>query len=235
MRVEKIFAGLCLLLIGSVAHAQELWSGLTLRAKLSKHWTGEVEQQIRFREVISGYNGTFTEIGLRYRLTNHLGVKGSYRYTNRTGSKRADSNDQQRWSGDVFGNIGSSRTRFVFSLRARYQTSQARNSEEPSKDYFRQRISLDYNLTKKVQPYADYEVFYRFNNKNEIQLLRFTLGLKSTISQRLGLDTFYRVENEKNVKRPEKAYVIGAMLTYKFDLRRKNEPSTDAVMPTEGQ
>lgn len=221
-----------LLLLGHAnpCRAQEFWTGFTLRGKLNKTFSAQVEQQVRFNETISDYKSTFTEATLRIRPLEHLGGALSYRYTDRPGSDRADDNDRQRWSGDLFYTIGSSKTQWLFAHRVRYQQSTEFNEDAgEAKSYLRNRLLLAYNLTKRVQPYVSGESFYRFNGRNENQLNRLTLGLETRIGKRFTLDAFYRVEKETNVKYPRTVYVIGVNGTYRLSLKKKDESEEDII------
>jgi hypothetical protein len=221
-----------LMLQGNVplCRAQEFWTGVALRGKINKTLSVQAEQQVRFNETIGDYKSTFTEATLRIRPWEHLGAALSYRYTDRPGSERADDNDRQRWSGDVFYTIGSSKTQWLFAHRVRYQQSAEFNENEgEDKRYIRNRLQLGYNLTKRVQPYASGETFYRLDGRNETQLNRLTLGLETRIGKNFTLDAFYRVEKERNVKYPQTAYVVGVTGTYRLSFRKKDDPEEDIV------
>ncbi len=221
--------------VGSSApcRAQEFWTGLTVRAKVTKLISAQVEQQVRFAETIGAYKSTVTEVSLRLRPWEHLGGALSYRFTDRAGSERADDNDRQRWSADGFYTLGSGDTQWLFAHRIRYQ--QARTSGEAdgeAKTYVRNRLQLAYNLTKRVQPYVSGEFFYRLNGRNENQLNRFTLGLETRIGKKFTLDTFFRVEKERNVKYPETAYVVGVTGLYRLSFRRKDASGPEDSTPS---
>jgi hypothetical protein len=219
----KLILSLLFVCLCSQVNAQELWTGLTLRVKPIKRLTTEIEQQFRFDNGITGLATTFTEFGVGYDITKRFGVKAAYRNTHKTGSERVD-NDKERFSIETFYDIGSDETRFVFSYRLRYQVArETANRENVDRDdYIRNRFSLDYNLTKKVQPYMATEIFYKLNQNNEIRAYWLTMGLKSRISKSIGLNTFYRVEMEQNIDYPKTNYIVGAMLTYRIKLQKKD-------------
>jgi len=223
-------AGLALLSGTLPCRAQEFWTGITVRGKINRTFSAQVEQQVRFNETIGNYKSTFTEATLRIRPWEHLGAALSYRYTDRAGSERADDNDRQRWSGDVFYTIGSDKTEWLFVHRVRYQQSAEFNENEgEDKRYIRNRLQVGYNLTKRVQPYASWELFYRMDGRNEFQLNRWSLGLETRIGKRVTLDVFYRVEKERNVRYPQTAYVVGLMGTYRLSFKKKVEPDEDIL------
>ncbi|HEX8529470.1 MAG TPA: DUF2490 domain-containing protein [Cytophagales bacterium] len=212
--------------------AQEFWTGLTLRARVTKLVSAQVEQQVRFAETIGAYKSTVTEASLRLRPWEHLGAALSYRFTDRSGSGRADDNDRQRWSADGFYTLGSGDTQWLFAHRVRYQQARtAGEADGEAKTYVRNRLQLAYNLTKRVQPYVSTEFFYRLDGRNENQLNRYTLGLETRIGKKFTLDTFFRVEKERNVKYPETAFVVGVTGLYRLSFRRKDSPETEDTAP----
>jgi hypothetical protein len=214
---------LLFLCLDSQAFAQELWTGVTLRVKPLKRLTTEIEHQLRFDNGIQALATRFTEFGVGYDITKRFGLKAAYRTTHKTGSERVD-NDKRRFSIETFYNFGSDETRFVFSYRLRYQVARETADREnvDRDDYIRNRFSLDYNLTKKVQPYTAAEIFYKLNQNKEIRAYWLTLGLKSRINKRIGLNTFYRIEMEQNVKYPKTNYIVGTMLVYRIKLQKKD-------------
>lgn len=228
---SKLLATLVLASLCSATYAQELWTGITLRVKPAKKLTAELEQQFRFNNGINALNTTFTEIGLGYDITKRLGVKAAYRNTYKTGELRVD-NDKQRLSAEITYDMGSDETQFILSYRFRYQVArETGNSENPDRDdYIRNRINLDYNLTKRVQPYVATEIFYKLNQNNEFRGVWLTMGLKSMISKSLGLNTFYRIEKEMNVKWPQTTRIIGVMLSYRIKLYDKKDEPDDSSM-----
>ena len=212
--------------------AQEFWTGLTLRARVTKLVSAQVEQQVRFAETIGAYKSTVTEASLRLRPWEHLGAALSYRFTDRSGSGRADDNDRQRWSADGFYTLGSGDTQWLFAHRVRYQQARtAGEADGETKTYVRNRLQLAYNLTKRVQPYVSTEFFYRLDGRNENQLNRYTLGLETRIGKNFTLDPFFRVEKERNVKYPETAFVVGITGLYRLSFRRKDAPEAEDIVP----
>ncbi len=218
---------------GQRTKAQAIWTSIGIRAKVHKMLSAEIEQQLRSTDEFSELGSANTEAGLRFRPWKHFGISGAYRYSNRPGSRRADDNDRQRWTGEAFYSIGSGDTKWIFSQRLRYQTAKEISEEDPDrKNYLRNRLSLSYNLTKRVQPYLSCEWFYRLNGKNENQLTRFTMGLSSDISKSFDIDTFFRVETEKNVKYPTKFFIIGLTGTYRINLTDRKK-SVDSATKSE--
>ncbi|MDO1444739.1 DUF2490 domain-containing protein [Rhodocytophaga aerolata] len=211
--------------------AQEVWTGVTLRVKPIKRVNVEAEQQFRFQNNFSTLYSRFVELGVGYDITSRLNVHAAYRHTNRTTVERVD-DDRRRISAEASYTIGSDNTAFALAYRIRYQAAQETSGEENRDKYIRNRLALNYNLTKRVTPYASTELFYKLAPANEIRGFWFTMGLKSKIGKAIGLNTFYRIEKELNVKRPQTNLIVGVMLAYRLKLYKK--ASSDDDMPIGG-
>ncbi len=219
----QIFIG-CLLLSGipTLSYAQEVWTGVTLRVKPLKRVNVDLEQQFRFEDGFSSLYSRFTELGIGYDLTKRLEIGAAYRHTDRSTGERVD-DDRRRISAEASYTFGSDETAFTLAYRLRYQSAQTRSEEGERDDYIRNRLALDYNLTKRVQPYVTTELFYKLNQVNMTRAFWFTMGLKSSIGKSFGINTFYRVEKELNKKRPQNNHIIGLMLTYRLKLYNKKD------------
>jgi predicted porin len=209
------------------SYAQEVWTGLTVRVKPLKRLTTEVEQQFRFQNNFANLFSRFTEIGIGYDITSRLNVHAAYRHTDRTTTERVD-DDRQRISAEASYTIGSDNTDFALSYRLRYQSAQEISGEGNRDNLIRNRLALDYNLTKRAQPYLSTEVFYKLAPANETRAFWLTMGLKSKIGKSFGLNTFYRIEKELNTKRPQTNLIVGVMLTYRLKLYKKSSGDEDS-------
>lgn len=199
------------------AHAQEIWTGGTIRFKNADRINTEFTQQLRLADETFKYHSTLSEIGARFKVNPNFGVKGNYRYVLRPNENR------QRWNGDVFLNLGADEKTFSSSVRVRYQETYKLKSEEAKEAYIRGLFLLNYNLTKTSLPYASTELFYRADDKNELRLVRLTFGLITKLTKKLSFNTFYRIENELNVKFPERYHIVGLLVTYTPKLKNAGD------------
>ena len=101
-----------------------------------------------------------------------------------------------------------------FGYRLRFQSLLGNN-----KTYVRNKLKFEYNLSKLVDPFMAYELFFRLNGKNEFRVSRITLGLDWRITKPLHLTTFYRLQDDIFIKNPERRHIIGVTLDYKLDLK----------------
>lgn len=218
----KKMALLAILLCSLVAKAQEedrgpltneLWTGVTAKMKIKKDWRLDLEQQFRFRDTLSTQKSNFTELSLNYRFNKRFKLKANYRHT-----RRIDQRNRNRVALSLYYNWKPKKTDLSVQYRFSFQNDYEVWTEQQI-TLARNRILLDYNLSKLVDPFFGYESFYRFNYRYEFRTNRFTFGLDWRLNKDMDLKTFYRIEQEINVKVPERQNVFGLMLIYSFKLK----------------
>ncbi len=195
----------------------EVWLGATLKMKITKKFRLDVEQQLRLEDGEDRFEQTFTELGLRYKITDNFDIKGQYRY-----SITDEEHNEGRWSIDLNYEYDIKNFPLDIGYRCRFQDEKVDWTGE-KKTYIRQRLTLDYNLSKLVDPAFEYEWFYKFNDDHEFRRSRFTLSLQWKLNKHSELVTFARLEDEYNVKKPERIYIMGLAFSYDLDLREKKK------------
>ena len=209
------FLGVVLFLTSAISIAQttdtEFWPSAELRYNASKKFRFSVEQQLRLNQGASQFKTTFTEAGLRYRLSRYFRVRANYRLIVRPNDTR------QRISGDLLIRYRKKKFPLRLNYRLRYQVlyrGQGRNAI----NYFRNKLAVSYNASKLVDPFVSGELYYRIWNKsNEFQKYRLDFGLDWRLGQKCDLSTFYRFQKEINVNNPALDHVIG--IGYSYTLR----------------
>lgn len=214
---RTFLVGCLLFLCPEVMYSQkptdtELWTGGALNLRLSKAFRMEVEEQLRFKDTVSSLKNALTEIGLRYKLNKYFAFKGNTRWISRPGKK-----NRYRLSLDAYFRWSKKKFPLSASYRLRFQNTHTFISRKNS-TYLRNKISLDYNLSRIVDPFCSYELYYRFNAKNEFRVKRFTFGMDWRLHKRMHLATFYRIQDKINIKVPERQNIFGFMLTYRIKL-----------------
>ncbi len=197
--------------------ATEVWLGATLKMKLNKKIRLDLEQQLRLEDHESGFDQTFTELGLRYKITDNFNIKGQYRY-----AFTDDEHNESRWSIDLGYTHDINNFPLDIGYRLRVQDEKVDWTGE-KKTYIRQRVTLDYNLSKLMDPAFEYEWFYKFNDDHEFRRNRFTLSLQWKLNKHSELVTFARMEDEYNVKNPDRTYIMGIGYSYDLDFRKKKK------------
>lgn len=97
-----------------------------------------------------------------------------------------------------------------------------------SQTYVRNKLALTYKMTKLVDPYIAYELFFRFNGKNEFRKTRLTMGLDWRLLKELHMNTYFWIQNDINIKNPEQQKIIGLTFTYKLQVKKKESTPREA-------
>ncbi|TNF48038.1 MAG: DUF2490 domain-containing protein [Bacteroidetes bacterium] len=193
----------------------ELWTSASLELKVSKRLKVQVMEQARFDNAISNYQKSFTEVAAKLKFNDYFSLGGNYRYIQVPAQV-----GQQRLAVD--GNLKFGKKDFPLSFNYRIRFQHVLND---NKTYIRNKVGLDYNMSKLVDPYVAYEIFFRLNGKNEFRVSRFTAGLEWRITKPLHLLTFYRLQDDIFIKKPERQHIIGISAMYELDIRKKKSAS----------
>lgn len=207
--------GVALSYNAQVATDTELWTGGGLNLKLNKKFKVYAEEQFRFNDTISSLKSSLTDVGIKYQINQHFSLSGDFRHTIREAK-----NNRNRYSLSATYKLGNKKNPLSLKYRLRFQDTKESVSEKKF-TYMRNKFTLDYNLSKLVDPFFSYETYFRFNQKNEFRSWKIVAGLDWRLAKSIDLTTFYRYQKEINVKRPEAEHIIGLMLTYK--IRAKKE------------
>lgn len=190
----------------------QLWTNISLEKKITKTFSLNYAEEVRFNENISEVGQFFSDLGCNYKISKSWRISVNYRYTNK--KKLDDSySKRNRYYIDLSYRkkfdkvICVFRTRFQSQYVDVYSSSIGRIPEY----YSRNKLTFKIDLDKKFAPYLSIEMFYQLHNPegNDIDNMRYTGGVEYQFNKKASLDIFYMIQQEYNVKRPERDYVIG--------------------------
>lgn len=205
------------------------WTSLTLKYKLDKKWTFNLEGQLRTKEDISEVDEYFSELGTSYTLFKGFKLGTGLRYIR----ENDNVGNIQGYENHLRFNIDASYKHKIndFSLkyRLRYQNKNELGISTSDGDYAKQNLrfktSLEYNINNwKLDPKFSAEIFNRFGKEeeNEFSKYRLTLGTEYKLKKTGTIGVFYRIQKELNEDFPEFTNIIGLNYTYTFK-NKKNE------------
>ena len=186
----------------------EAWVGFTLKKEVSDRVVLSFDQQTRTMDDLNGIRAHLLELGLKYKLSKHFSLKGQYRYTLRNNMKNTD-----RISLDLTTKWKYKPAKLTFKYRVRFQNTVVSYTDQ-NITYLRNRLSLQYKISKKWNIYTEYESFFKFNEKNEFRGNRYSFGAKYKVTKRIVLNAFYQLDQEINVKSPSRQNVYGLLLQW---------------------
>ena len=186
------------MLVAENLSAQEkdfgIWTELELKTKLNKRFSIELSLENRMKENAMERDKSFAEITVQYGKSWYS-FGASYRFANETHSKRVVD------YGNRFSLQFNAKTdikRFTLSMRNKFHSEyfniySSENGELP-KNYYRNRVKIDYNIKGvPLEPYCYYEFYYRLNSPSEnyIERSRFSIGLNYKINKKNKLGIGY--------------------------------------------
>ena len=215
MKTLKVITILTLLTTSHSLNAQttdyELWSGVTAQINTGKKNRFAVEQQFRFNDTLSSFKNTFTAISWKFKFSKRFAVKTKYRFT-----AVPNKNNHGRISADFIYAWNKKKFPMRIKNRLRYQRRSTFNSAKRA-SYIRNKLTFDYNASKLVDPIISGEIFYRLDGKYEFRAWRINTGLSWRINKKLGINTYYQLEQEFNMQTNDRFHVMGIDLVWKIN------------------
>lgn len=188
----------------------ELWTGAKLEYKLSKKVKLELEEQVRLNDNMSTTKVFFVEPGIRYKFNKFIDFKFKYRF-----SDFHQSRNENRMTMDIRFEYDIPKNPIDLKYRFRFQDSKVTYTEQKI-NYTRHEWTADINLTKWMDPYVSYEIFY-LQQKKEIRTHRYSLGLQWKLGKDLDFTTFYVMDYQVNVKKPDTQHIFGGTFSYSLN------------------
>ena len=196
-----------------------LWTSINIEKKIVNGFTAGLTEEFRFNENVSELGTFFTEIGIAHKLIKKMTAGVSYRFIQ---NRNLDDSYNVRHRLNL-----ELAYRFKFhkisaSIRERFQSQvkevQSSDAGFSPINYLRSKISIKYDLKKKITPWLSFESFYQLNNAagNEIDNLRYALGFDYKINKQHSISLFYLINKEMNVNHPTTSYNSGISYTYSF-------------------
>lgn len=189
-------------------HFTEVWTGFTVKKKISKKLTLQLEDQVRFSESYEGVRVNFLEFGASYHLVKGWNASAKYRY-----SFRNNARNTKRVSFDLSYKLKIKAVKGDIKYRARYQNTVVSYTGE-SLNLIRNKLTLTKRLTKKWSIYSSYELFLNMNDEYEHQANRYVFGAKIKCNKHFQLKTFVQYDQDTHGKYRPKRSVFGLVGTY---------------------
>ncbi len=215
----------CNLVLGQTNDA-ELWTGISIRKKITKKIAVNLEQQLRLSDNASSVKSIFTDLGLSFRLSKSLKISGNYRFINR-GRSTGNYWISHRFYGDIRYTYKAKPVIFVYRNRFYTEAGYEDNGKE-REHYERNKLELKFDLDKKFSPFLASELYY-FMEKAEFKKVRYTAGVDFDLKNRNELSLFYRIQREMNVINPDYSYIIGLGFSHNLQGRLIKNRAKDQV------
>jgi hypothetical protein len=197
------------------------WLSAGVSKDLSKRINLEAEEEIRIFKNFSEIDRFATSFGGVVTIVKGVKTGVGYTWIYDHDVKDTGWENRHRIFAYLQGKVDFGR--FTVTLREKFQTTYYDKNEEDfdysPQNYLRSRLQGAYDIKgSKIVPYLSAEMHYQLNNPdgNEIDNMRYTLGIGFPLSKKLDMDTFLRLTQELNVKHPVNLYLLG--INVNFDL-----------------
>lgn len=211
------------LLFAGWVHAQnndmQLWTNLSIEKKLTKTFSLNFSEEVRFYDNISEVGQFFSDVGGTYKISKSWRLSVNYRFTNK---RQLNDSYSKRHRYYIDLSCRKKMEKIVVLFRTRFQSQYTdvfcSLTGKIPEYYSRNKLTLKFDLDKKYTPYLSAELFYQLNNPegNDIDNMRYSVGLEYQFNKRTGLDFFYMIQQEYNVNNPKRDFVAGIGYQYSF-------------------
>ena len=205
----------------------EVWFGASYKLKFENKLEVQLEEQVRLDNDIDRVKKSFTEISLEYEVFKDFEVGAKYRFSIFPNSFAENAIEKSafnvsRISVDVSYEFDKKDFPLSLEVRTRFQDATEHYTEQKI-TFWRNKFSLEWEASKNITPFVEYESFYRLNKKNEFRQDRYTAGIEWRINKEMDISTFYRVDKEKNKKLNGRQNIVGIMFSYSMDYKKKEK------------
>ena len=223
--IKRIRHLLVLILVISGFHLRaqmndaQLWLSANVEKKVTSRFSALFTEELRLNENMTEAGTTYSDLGVSYRFVKQFKAAAFYRFTMK---RRVDDTYQRENSWYVEGSYREKFKPVGLSLRLRYQSKYAEagtaeKAEIPT-SHIRAKVTVKYDLKKKIEPYLYAEAFFRtgVETSKSFDQLRLCGGIEYTFNRMHMIDVHYLFSREYHVKHPETNYVIGLAYYFTF-------------------
>lgn len=197
----------------------QVWTSVSLEAKIVKKLTANVAQEVRFNENVTEVGTIYTDLGLDYKINKHFQVSLNYRFVEK---RRTDDYYSFRQRIYIDLKYDEKLKPFQIQFRSRIQDEYADIGRAADggipEFYLRNKLTVKLDKWKKLTPFVSVELFSPLENdyKGLFDNIRSSTGIDYDLSKHHKVELFYMIQQELNVSRPETDFVLG--LGYGFKL-----------------
>lgn len=186
----------------------ETWTGASFEKKLRKKIFFTASPEVKFNNNSAVLKSVFSDFNLYYRYKRYLRFAVCYRLTWNTTILVHRFYGQVYYKNEIIKNVG-----FTYRGRMERELSERKIPTHA----LRNKVVVDYNLSKKADPFIASEIIYKIHYKgNFFNTFRFDIGFVLDIGKRKELNLFYRYQKELNEKNPLQSNIIGINYAYSF-------------------
>lgn len=202
--------------VPAVAQYSDLhaWSNLYVEKRIVKGLNAHVEAQGRINQNVSNFYYSSLDLGFTFKPLNWLNLSAAYVLAGKEMREGGINYRNQYYVSALF------KLRALEWLRINNRVMvQSKNNDSFLADemvqyrdnYFRDKLSLKVDLTRRLTPYIAQEFYWQINDPagNDLHRSRSYIGLEVVVTRRSQFEIYHMIQKELNQKRPQTDYVIG--------------------------
>ena len=184
------------------------WTSVGFEKKLPYSFKLQFEQELRLDNQLSTFKQTFSEFSLSYSVFKGFKIELPFRYMTYK--------DKTKQRVSFSGSYKYSFKPVSLKHRTKYQRTYEKG--EIPEELIRNKLSINYRLNKKIEPYVSGEFIQLLDATNyPLDETRFSFGLTYKLPKKKSIKIFYTLKNEDKTKKyPDEIGVFG--LSYNFSL-----------------
>lgn len=217
MKVVKDFPITLLMIVFAITlngqtNDAQLWADVKLEYKPNKKSSFYFQPGVRFSENISEIGMAFLEVGSGYKLNKSFELEASYRLYSK---RKVEDIYSTRHKLNIDLSYKKNWYRFNFQVRTRvemeYKDMLSSNDGLVPDFVWRNKFQAKYSLTKKMKPFAFYEVYNPLSNTYyfEVTKHKLVLGAEYKINKRNSIELYYLYEAQIHKNNPNRFFVTG--------------------------
>ena len=186
----------------------ESWTSIGFEKKLPYKLELEFEQELRLNNQLSTFKQTFSEVSISYKVFDGLKIQIPYRYA------IFEKKIKQRLSFN-----GSYKYSFKpISLKYRTKFQRTYEKEELPDDLIGNKFTIEFKLSKKIEPYVSGELFHLYNtDHNQLDEYRVSFGVAVDLPRKKSIKIFYTYKKEDITKSsPDKINIFALAYSFKW-------------------
>jgi hypothetical protein len=208
MNFKGILSFLVILIYTSPLLAQknrdfQIWPNIYLETRVTKRMNAHINQQTRLGNNASQFQLAYADFGFGYRITKFMLINLDYVYMKRR--EFVDKDEEQQIIGArhqaytsvvIRKDIRRSRLTYRGMLQGQVKDVYSSNKGVFPQYYFRNKLTLRYNINKYFTPYIASELYYNFNTKghNGFSRSRYFVGLFYNLGSKSAIEIYYLIQ-----------------------------------------
>ena len=232
MMIRQIAALLIFGFTSFVADAQvsdfQSWISVGVKTDISKKFSAGIETQLRMRDNSTRPNSLLLDPSISFKANKYLKFSLGYRFSARFSSDNVNTT-AHRYNIDAEGR--KKFRKLTLKLRTRFQKGFTELTYNENRKpysypaYSRNKLVIEYEVSKRISPYAEFELFLPLNDTRQRNFDRYraTIGSSFDLKNRNTVDCFFRIQKELNTVNPNTDFIIGLGYAYDVNFNKKKK------------